>query len=60
MQLKSIAEYYAILLTPIKLIPQGFKRDYNGISIEWIEGHYLEVIVEVNHLTLRLIFSVAT
>ena len=30
----------------MRILPQNaLKRDCNGKSIEWIEGHYLEVVV---------------
>ena len=30
------------------ILPQNaLRRDYNSKCIEWIEGHYLEVVVEV-------------
>ena len=32
----------------LTILPQNaLRRDSNGSSIEWIEGHYLEVVVEV-------------
>ena len=32
---------------PIKLPQNALRRDFNGKCIELIEGHYLEVVVEV-------------
>ena len=33
---------------PITILPQtALRRDCKGKCIEWIEGHYLEVVVEV-------------
>ena len=35
----------------------ALRHDCNGKCIEWIEGHYLEVVVEVCCLIALLLFS---
>ena len=39
---------YFVKFTDVGILPQNaLRRDFNGKCIELIEGHYLEVVVEV-------------
>ena len=61
MQVKSISECIlqyslsALSYTSTKRF-EVWLTDCNCKCIEWIEGHYLEVVVEVYHLSLRPLF----
>ena len=46
-----VARYRCLLGCSSILTQSALMRDYYGKCIEWIEGHYLEVVVVVYHLT---------